>query len=270
MAGQLSAVRTNVDNTRAVNSVILVRVFVKAAVEQLSGLEARALFEGSPEPLGVPHFSMPGRATTPSDLAHKDSFIAHDILQRAVRSLLTVVSAVPIVSTTYLLKLEALQCLQVMMSTQLPVALPSSPAAAHPFTEVLMQQESFASAVVQALLDLFVQSPPIPATCQLYRPQESDSPKSNKGILRRMGSAAGSVLSLPYRAASYVISSGAASSQSPVREASLYCLLLLVYHFPSATLPPNPYRSALCGIADLRAADPEDTKNQYYRATGRN
>lgn len=263
LAKLLEAARPNTNNTMAVNAMYMVRSIVKVSVETLSTREARAMFEGR-------NLSEPYIKNTPGGVSKKlhsqtslDVLPVHDVLQQAAQCLLHILFQLPSVTTTYLLQLEALQCLEVFMSTQLMSTSPSESPGCHTFAEVIMQQASVAPQVVQRLLQMYVEASPVPPGCPLHLVVQDESSRApnSKGLLRRMGSAASSMLSFPYRAATYVLRMGADEGCSPISEASLRLLLLLIYYYPPSTRPPNPFRAALQNMGDLRFASDLEQAN---------
>eukprot|EP00191_Tetraselmis_sp_GSL018_P014691 CAMPEP_0177588784 /NCGR_PEP_ID=MMETSP0419_2-20121207/6421_1 /TAXON_ID=582737 /ORGANISM="Tetraselmis sp., Strain GSL018" /LENGTH=660 /DNA_ID=CAMNT_0019079027 /DNA_START=185 /DNA_END=2164 /DNA_ORIENTATION=+ len=244
--------------SQAVSAVRITRSLIKAAIEGLDSVACQALLQGDAIPTlsAAPHICTPGtavnRGSTNEGRGAVEGFNVPDAMTRSARALLSSLRRSTSGSPSpadYLLKLEAMLCLEVMMSTQLSQPRPTAAAGEHPFTEIIMQQSDLAPSIVEALLGLYIANEPVPSGCPI--PSEA-SQEPGRSLLHRLGSAAGAVLSLPYRAASLAVRTGAPAGgeHSPLGAAALHLLLLLLYHFPAPAGPPNPFRGALGAMQD--------------------
>jgi dymeclin len=115
---------------------------------------------------------------------------------------------------------------------------------------------------VQALLAKFVARQPLPRGSPLYQPAPPPGGAPQQSLAGYAASATLSLFTMPYRAARWMLSYNYAGSVSPLADASLLLLLVLV-HEPVPGAQPgapasgsHPYRAALHGLQDSAAREP--------------
>mmetsp|Transcript_6392 Transcript_6392/g.22497 ORF Transcript_6392/g.22497 Transcript_6392/m.22497 type:complete len:708 (-) Transcript_6392:16-2139(-) len=182
----------------------------------------------------------------------------------------------PAGDATYVLHLEVTQLLLVLSATQLVTPLPAAGAEgrSHPFLERLCSQHAAcAPGATRGLLTAYLEQKPPPRGAPLHqaagRPSAAAEAAPQPSLIRR---AAGGVFGLPMSAYRAVFS-GAQPAGSPLADAALLLLLVLVNHNPAGSgaggeqragpAPPdaNPFRAALRTCRDtaydVKTADPE-------------
>eukprot|EP00899_Mesostigma_viride_P025984 jgi/Mesvir1/6570/Mv25657-RA.1 len=190
---------------RAVNSLYLVRIFLKYYLE-------------TGDAWRMPQFFHPAPGTGKKD---------PDLGRQLVRMLLEYLAFAPVTSGSYLLHLEAINALLVLSSTQLYSAMHVS---THGMLDIAMEQSDIAAHVVQRLLTHYTTRTAAPARLPLYTPPPV---KAKVGYLRRVSSAAATVLLLPYHAYHFIFSQHTAhhtAPVSPLADLSLLLLLVLVHY----------------------------------------
>ncbi|EIE20753.1 hypothetical protein COCSUDRAFT_48393 [Coccomyxa subellipsoidea C-169] len=179
---------------QAANAVCFLRILVKHLTENLSAAHLISFVNEAP----ASHLSngTPGGHVS--------------LLVQLVRSLVAVLvsaqliqSAVPSPgppAATYLLDWEVINLLLVMTSTQLYTPTATAQTNAHPFTSALLDQEDLVPALLQALLQHFIQRWPLPKGAQVYQPPAD----RQRSVFRLVRSAAATVLWLPLRAYTFL------------------------------------------------------------------
>eukprot|EP00873_Tetraselmis_striata_P038597 jgi/Tetstr1/458861/TSEL_004370.t1 len=263
-------------STAAINALFLVRALT-ALVLELTGAKGVAACTREPADGAAEGTPREGAASSSSGSAGAEGEPA--ALSDAAGALLAAMSCeLAVTPATYAVKLEAVQCIAALMSAQ-RAAAPAP--GGDPFTRSLLRHAAdrrLARSVVQHLLQLYISSPPVPLSVQVAQapapgagdaaPAASTSgsqpdganrghklKQAGKGLLRKLSSAAGTMLALPLKAANALLAS--APGQSPLADAALRLLLLLLYAPPPPPAPRNPFRAALDGLQDARymAAD---------------
>ncbi|KAI5058263.1 hypothetical protein GOP47_0026433 [Adiantum capillus-veneris] len=130
--------------------------------------------------------------------------------------------------STYWLHLEVGNLLLVMMSTLLHSSLPFGTKDAHVFFDAAMAQDiGLVRLVVRKLLMSYIARFPLPENAAHYM---TFSKTNQRGVLQKVGSAAATVLRLPYYTYNYLLSSSSAAGPSPLAQNSLLLLLTLVHY----------------------------------------
>ncbi|KAK9817010.1 hypothetical protein WJX72_008242 [[Myrmecia] bisecta] len=225
---------------QATNAVYFVHVLVKYLADELNSAQLAA-FIG--QPLTDPASKRPLEDAPP-------------LVTEAVQTLLDVLGQPVAGPASYLLHLEVMNLLLVMTSTQLYTPAATAQPGAHPFTDILMEQESRAPRVLQALLQHYIARQPLPPRAPLWVP----SAAAQQGVLRFVRTAAVSVLLLPVRAYTFLIrSSQPQQGESVLAETALLLLLVLVHHAPPQdSKHHNPFRRSLRRIQDADDVGDED------------
>ena len=166
-----------------------------------------------------------------------------------VQALLTVLVQCECNDESYWLHMEAVAALCVCLSTQMFAQLDDP--TPQPFVHAALTSGGpGAELLVSRLLHYIIQ-----------RPQPPIQPS---GLLRRLSSAAKSVLLLPYYTISYLLYAGGEGSDSDhalaLSDRALQLLLLLTQHLPPALFSPesyqtNPFLEALRDVGDERPFD---------------
>ena len=170
-----------------------------------------------------------------------------------VEALLTVLVQCDVTDQSYWLLMEAAAALTVCMSTQMYAGL--AEASSQPLVAAALTSGGpGAELLVARLLSHVVRRPP--------------PPPQSVGLLRRLGSAARSVLLLPYNGIAYLLAYQTADSADAEKAMTLagrsvLLLLLLTQHIPPALLPAvvnptNPFLEALRDIGDESPFDGGD------------
>ncbi|XP_019432528.1 PREDICTED: dymeclin-like isoform X1 [Lupinus angustifolius] len=156
---------------------------------------------------------------------HVDESISKDILgdqtieNLVMQNVLNFIASTDVSPDTYLLHLELLNFMIIAMSTQLLCGPSPGLNDVNPFLDAAMDLDrSLVISVVQKLLLNYITRPGVPFN------QESGS---QSHMLKKVGSAAVNVVSLPF---SYLISSSSEGSRSPIADRSLNMLLVLIHY----------------------------------------
>lgn len=156
--------------------------------------------------------------------------------------------------STYWLHLEVGNLLLVMLSTQLHLALPFGTKDVEViFDAALSQDVGLVRLVVRKLLMSFIARLPMPANGAHYM---TTTISNQQGVLQKVGSAAATVLRLPYYTYNYLLSSNNSTGPCPLAQNSLLLLLILV-HYRKALLVDETARQKLDedAVAVLADAD---------------
>lgn len=130
--------------------------------------------------------------------------------------------------STYWLHLEVGNLLLVMLSTQLHLTLPFGTKDVQVFFDAAMAQDlGLVRLVVRKLLMSFIARLPMPANATHYT---TFSKSNQQGMLQKVGSAAATVLRLPYYTYNYLLSSNSPTGPSLLAQNSLHLLLVLVHY----------------------------------------
>lgn len=206
-AGQTSGSSSTV-SMKAINALYISSVFLKYSFENSQSGNVDQLY-----------LSIDENEPIPVDLVKGQS-----IENIVMLSVLSFIASVDLSPTTYLLHQELLSFIVVAMSTQLLSGPTPGPKDVNPFIDAAMSQEIFlVSSVVQSLLHNYIMRPRVP----LSRAYSVFSEGSQPGVLERVGSAAASLVFLPF---SYLVSSNGEGSRSQLADSSLYVLLILIHY----------------------------------------
>ncbi|CAM6120274.1 unnamed protein product [Calypogeia fissa] len=211
--------------TKAINAVHFSRIFLKYFIE---------VFNADV----VDHLQLSDIDGEFAELQKTDQ----NVIELVLRSLLTFVGSADVNSRTYLLHLEVVNLLLVMMSTQLHTGYIGAPRILHPFLETAMMQEmDLVGPFVRKLVISYIARLPVPSGSSFSLSSSTSSLESSGNtarLLRRMTSAAASVLLLPYYSYAYLVNAQGEVSKSPLADNSLLLLLVLVHNIKTA-LPPS-------------------------------
>ncbi|KAH6768498.1 dyggve-melchior-clausen syndrome protein [Perilla frutescens var. frutescens] len=157
-----------------------------------------------------------------------------NVADLVIYSVLNFIAKVDVRPGIYLLHHELLNFLLIAMSTQLLAGPSPGPNDKHPFIDAAMTQESsLVDLVVNKLLLNYIIQPRVPLSNLLY---SMFSESNQLGVLRRVGSAAASLMLLPLN---YLVSSNGEALRSPLAESSLNVLLILI-HYRKCMSEPSP------------------------------
>ncbi|GKV43723.1 hypothetical protein SLEP1_g50977 [Rubroshorea leprosula] len=193
---------------KAVNAVYISSVFLKYTFENSRSENLHELFLSLDETEPIP-----------------SAFATDQTIENLVmHNVLSFIASVDVSSDTYLLHQELLNFLLVAMSTQLLSGPTPGPKDVNPFIDAAMSQEiSLVSSVVHRLLLNYITQPHVP----LSRAYSIFSEGSQPGVLERVGSAAASIVLLPFN---YLVSSNGGGSRKQLAESSLHVLLILIHY----------------------------------------
>ncbi|GLT61548.1 hypothetical protein SLA2020_342470 [Shorea laevis] len=193
---------------KAVNAVYISSVFLKYTFEnsQSENLAQLYLSLDENEPI-------------------RDEFVTDQSIENLVmHNVLGFIASVDVSPNTYLLHQELLNFLLVAMSTQLLSGPTPGPKDVNPFIDAAMSQEvSLVSSVVRRLLLNYIKRPHVP----LSRAYSIFSEGNQPGVLERVGSAAASIVLLPFN---YLASSNGEGSRNQFADSSLHVLLVLIHY----------------------------------------
>ena len=238
------------------NLLFLCRTFIGYIIEHSTAEQLLACFDYTPPPFPPP--SSPSTSTPPQPQPLPVSAVF-------VSSLFSVVCYLPVTAVTYDFHLESLHTLLTLLSTQLY----------QPTAPLQPSYHSFLSAALYTLPSLPPPPPsqppqPLPPTpaqlmaallnryteevCAHYeRPAGSEAATAEGGgggrrsLLVQLRSGLSSILLLPYTIYHYFFPPP--PLPYPLADRALLTLLLLTHQQHTPTLP-NPYRTALAGLAD--------------------
>ncbi|GLT78602.1 hypothetical protein SLA2020_501320 [Shorea laevis] len=193
---------------KAINAVYISSVFLKYTFENSRSENLDELFLSLDETEPIP-----------------SAFATDQTIENLVmHNVLSFIASVDVSSDTYLLHQELLNFLLVAMSTQLLSGPTPGPKDVNPFIDAAMSQEiSLVSSVVHRLLLNYIMQPHVP----LSRTYSIFSEGSQPGVLERVGSAAASIVLLPFN---YIVSSNGGGSRKQLAESSLHVLLILIHY----------------------------------------
>lgn len=182
----------------------------------------------------------------------------HDVLAQLVSACLNYVTDTAVSATSYALYHSVLLLLIVLCSTQLycDQSLPGL----HPPLEALHTTAADHGRVVAVLLQLHIDQPLPTNNSPLYNPSPSHSSSSMVGSLTK---AATDLVLLPWRTISLLYPNAQRSSSdgSPIGDAALLLLLLLVhYQPPSQDAHACKYKLALQSLQNSEATSLEDAE----------
>eukprot|EP00252_Welwitschia_mirabilis_P020819 TRINITY_DN5186_c0_g2_i1.p1 TRINITY_DN5186_c0_g2~~TRINITY_DN5186_c0_g2_i1.p1 ORF type:complete len:724 (+),score=122.40 TRINITY_DN5186_c0_g2_i1:15-2186(+) len=153
----------------------------------------------------------------------------NNIPEYVLQGLLSFVGTTEVTQSTYFLHLEVVNLLLVAMSTQLHSGPAAGPEDIHPFLDAAMRQEnSLVGPFVRRLLLSYITQ--IPASAS---PGYSlgNTRGDQAGVLRKVGSAAVSVVLLPYYYTyNYFLNSHGETSKRALADNSLLLLLVLIHY----------------------------------------
>ncbi|XP_007034867.2 PREDICTED: dymeclin [Theobroma cacao] len=195
---------------KAVNAVYISSVFLKYIIEnsQSETIEDLCLSLNENEPV-------------PKD------FVADQSIENLVmHNVLTFIGSIDVSPTTSLLHQELLNFMLVGMSTQLLSGPSPGPKDVNPFIDAAMSQESLlVSLVVRRLLLNYIMRPHVPSSSAASYSIFSE--ESQPGVLQRVGSAAATIVLLPFN---YWVSSNGEGSRNQLADCSLRVLLILIHY----------------------------------------
>lgn len=199
--------------SKAINAARFSSVFLKYLIENSKG-------DNFEEPLFL--------NLTDNDVKG-DGFPQVDrIKEFVIQGLLGFIGTSDVTPSTYLLHLEVVNLLLVAMSTQLHSGPSPGPKDVHPFIDAAMVQESaLVGPFVRRLLISYITRVPAPLNAAYHL---SISKVSQPGVLRKVGSAAATVVLLPYYTYNYLLSSSGEISKRPLADNSVLLLLVLVHY----------------------------------------
>ncbi|KAJ8765804.1 hypothetical protein K2173_015608 [Erythroxylum novogranatense] len=155
----------------------------------------------------------------------KDFRIDQNIENLVMHSVLSFIGTVDVSSSTYILHQELLNFMLVAMSTQLHYGPAPGPTDMNPFIDAAMAQDSsLVSLIVRRLLLNYIMRPTTPLNDGAYN---VFSERAQPGVLQRVGSAAASIVLLPF---SYLVGSSGEGLRNPLAGSSLHVLLILNYY----------------------------------------
>ncbi|EPS63958.1 hypothetical protein M569_10824, partial [Genlisea aurea] len=192
--------------SEALNAVCISSVFLKFLIE-----------ESNSDCFEELHLSLDDTETLPNNFSEGkqiESLIMHNVLK--------FIGTVDVSIGTYLLHQELLNFILIATSTQLLSGPSPGPNDIHPFTDAAMAQEiTLVNAVVQKMLLNYINKPH-------YAPYISFTPwlseGNETGVKVKVGFAGTNMMQLPFN---YLVSI-AGEGSSPLAEASLYVLLILI------------------------------------------
>lgn len=145
-----------------------------------------------------------------------------------ISSMFSFIGNLDVNPSTYWLHLEVGNLLLVVMSTQLRSSLPFGTKDAQVFFDAAMAQDvGLVRVVVRKLLTSYIARLPMPANAAHY---VTFSKTNQQGVLQKVGSAAATVLRLPYYTYNYLLSSNSELGPSPLAQNSSLLLLILVHY----------------------------------------
>ncbi|KAH6821680.1 dyggve-melchior-clausen syndrome protein [Perilla frutescens var. hirtella] len=195
--------------SKALNALFVSSVFLKYLIENTRSDNFEELYLSLDESDPVPNNFLEGQ--------HVGSFIMF--------SALNFIGKVNVSPGTYLLHQELSNFIVIASSTQLLSGPTPGPNDIHPFMDAAMTQESsLVNMVVRKLLLNYIARPQFSVnTSSSVLFSEGNQP----GVLRRVSSAAASLVLLPFN---YLVSSTGEASRSSLAEGSLHVLLILSYY----------------------------------------
>ncbi|XP_021291111.1 dymeclin isoform X1 [Herrania umbratica] len=195
---------------KAVNAVYISSVFLKYIIENSQS-----------ETIGDLRLSLNENEPVPKD------FVADQSIENLVMyNVLTFIGSIDVSPTTSLLHQELLNFMLVTMSTQLLSGPSPGPKDVNPFIDAAMSQESLlVSLVVRRLLLNYIMRPRVPSSSAASYSIFSE--ESQPGVLQRVGSAAASIVLLPFN---YWVSSNGEGSRNQLADCGLHVLLILIHY----------------------------------------
>ncbi|KAH9682467.1 Dymeclin [Citrus sinensis] len=194
---------------KAINAVYISSVFLKYLIENAESENFEEL-----------HLSLDESEPLP-----KEFVLDQNIENLVMHSVLSFIALVDVSPHTYNLHQELLNFMLVAMSTQL-LSVPSlGPKDVHPFIDAAMTEESsLVCSVVRRLLLNYITRPRISVNSSSY---SIFSEENQPGVLQRVGSAAATIVLLPFN---YLVSSNGEGSSNPLTDCSLLVLLVLIHY----------------------------------------
>ncbi|KAH9764815.1 Dymeclin [Citrus sinensis] len=194
---------------KAINAVYISSVFLKYLIENAESENFEEL-----------HLSLDESEPLP-----KEFVLDQNIENLVMHSVLSFIALVDVSPHTYNLHQELLNFMLVAMSTQL-LSVPSlGPKDVHPFIDAAMTEESsLVCSVVRRLLLNYITRPRISVNSSSY---SIFSEENQPGVLQRVGSAAATIVLLPFN---YLVSSNGEGSRNPLTDCSLLVLLVLIHY----------------------------------------
>ncbi|XP_057873570.2 uncharacterized protein LOC131079592 [Cryptomeria japonica] len=157
----------------------------------------------------------------------------HCVTEFFMQGLLGFVGLADVTPSSYLLHVEVVNLLLVAMSTQLHSGPSPGPKDIHPFIDAAMMQEStLVGPFVRKLLISYIARLIVPSNAMYL----SISKGSQPGVLQKVGSAAASVVLLPYYTFNYLVNASGEMPKRPLADNSLLLLLVLIHYRKSLPL----------------------------------
>ncbi|KAH9298090.1 hypothetical protein KI387_029772 [Taxus chinensis] len=206
------------DYAKAINATRLSSAFLKYLIENSNG-------DNFEESLFL--------ILTDTD-AKKDGFPeVHRVTDFFMQGILAFIGSSDVTPFSYLLHLEVVNLLLVAMSTQLHSGPSPGPKDIHPFIDAAMVQESvLVGPFVRKLLLSYITRLAVPSNVAYLNISKGNQP----GVLRKVGSAAASVVLLPYYTYSYLVNSSGEMSKRPLADNSLLLLQVLIHYHKNLPL----------------------------------
>ncbi|GFP86041.1 dymeclin [Phtheirospermum japonicum] len=176
-------------------------------------------------------------------------------------SALNFIGKVDVSPGTYLLHQELLNFLLIAMSTQLRSGPTPGPNDIHPFIDAAMAEESsLVNLVVRKLFLNYIIRPQFPVNNSSSIILSEDN---QRGVLRRVGSAAANLMLLPFN---YLVSSTGEASRSPLAESSLNVILILSYYHKCISVDYVKYKSDDNNSESLLKEETYFSENPFRKA----
>lgn len=193
---------------RAVKASYISSVFLKYSIENLKSENLEDLY-----------LSLDENETIPNNIRKDES-----IINMVMHAVLNYIGRVDISPKTYLLHHELLNFMLIAMSTQLLSGPSPGPNDVHPFIDAAMSEESsLVGLVVHKLLVNYISRPRSKSSASYTLLSE----ENQLGVLKRVGSAAASIVLLPL---SYFVNSSVEASRSQLADSSINILLILIHY----------------------------------------
>uniref|UniRef100_A0A0D6R327 Dymeclin n=1 Tax=Araucaria cunninghamii TaxID=56994 RepID=A0A0D6R327_ARACU len=206
-------------HSKAMNAARLSSVFLKYLIEN-------SKCDNFAEPLYL--------SLTDTDVKNDGLPEVHHVTEFVIQGLLCFIGSSDVTPSSYLLHLEVINLLLVAMSTQLHSQATLGPKDIHPFIDAAMVQENIlVGPFVRKLLISYMARLPLPSNAA-YNINVSRGNQS--GVLRKVGSAAATVVLIPYYTYNYLVNSSGEISRRPLADNSLLLLLVLIHYRKSLPL----------------------------------
>ncbi|KAH6769951.1 dyggve-melchior-clausen syndrome protein [Perilla frutescens var. hirtella] len=231
--------------SKALNALFVSSVFLKYLIENTRSDNFEELYLSLDESDPVPNNFLEGQ--------HVGSFIMF--------SALNFIGKVNVSPGTYLLHQELSNFIVIASSTQLLSGPTPGPNDIHPFMDAAMTQESsLVNMVVRKLLLNYIARPQFSVnTSSSVLFSEGNQP----GVLRRVSSAAASLVLLPFN---YLVSSTGEASRSSLAEGSLHVLLILSYYRKCISVDYVKDESLNSSSVSLRKEETYFSENPFCKA----